>query len=174
MAFRYSNTIWVFFRSITNYTIFDNTADTGGGLTIFGRADVHNSIFWGNTEMEIFVEFELNFLPLPLFEEFSPELVSFSHCDIQGSGGSGGWNIEFASDQRGNIDKDPLFINPNDADGPDDLFGTVDDGYRLDFGSPCIDAARSAVPGYRISDLKPQMSELGPQTSDLGPQPPDL
>ena len=36
------------------------------------------------------------------------------------------------------IDADPLFLNPSDPGGPDDLFGTPDDGLRLQAGSPAI------------------------------------
>ena len=38
----------------------------------------------------------------------------------------------------GNVDADPLFVDP---DGADDTLGTVDDDLRLGPGSPCIDCA---------------------------------
>lgn len=33
---------------------------------------------------------------------------------------------------------DPLFVNPGDPEGPDGVFGTVDDGYMLQAASPAI------------------------------------
>ena len=53
--------------------------------------------------------------------------ISISYSDIQG-----GW------DGEGNIDADPLFVDP---DGPDDDPATWEDNdYHLAAGSPCIDA----------------------------------
>lgn len=52
---------------------------------------------------------------------------------------------------NGNIDADPLFIDP---DGEDDIFGTEDDNLRIGAGSPCIDAAdNTALPGDITTDL---------------------
>ncbi|MHC4741586.1 MAG: right-handed parallel beta-helix repeat-containing protein [Planctomycetota bacterium] len=54
-----------------------------------------------------------------------------NHCNVKGG---------FAG--TGNIDADPLFA---DADGPDDLFGTLDDNLRLKAGSPCINAGDNSA-----------------------------
>ncbi len=45
--------------------------------------------------------------------------------------------IQGGHDGSGNIDGDPLFV---DADGADNVVGTLDDDLRLSGGSPCIDA----------------------------------
>jgi hypothetical protein len=42
---------------------------------------------------------------------------------------------------EGNIDDDPCFVDANDPNGPDDIFGTQDDGLQLTADSNCIDAA---------------------------------
>ena len=54
-------------------------------------------------------------------------------------------DIEGGWPGNGNIDADPLFVDP---DGPDDDPNTWEDNdYRLSAGSPCIDAAdNTAVP----------------------------
>ena len=47
--------------------------------------------------------------------------------------------------------KDPMFV---DANGPDDVFGTPDDDFRLAPGSPCIDAgSNEADPNLADTDL---------------------
>ncbi len=56
----------------------------------------------------------------------------------------GGWPGE------GNIDADPLFVDP---DGADDVTGTLDDDFRLNEGSPCIDAGDNAAPELPARDL---------------------
>lgn len=53
-------------------------------------------------------------------------LLTVAYSDVRG-----GWP------GIGNLDADPLFVNPN---GPDGLAGTADDNLRLGRGSPCIDA----------------------------------
>jgi hypothetical protein len=68
---------------------------------------------------------------------------------------------------EGNIDTDPLFVDP---DGADDIFGTEDDNLRLQPGSPCIDAAdNTAVPYDVTTDLdgNPRFVD-DPDTEDTG------
>jgi hypothetical protein len=50
----------------------------------------------------------------------------------------------------GNIDVDPLFVDPNGADG---IIGTEDDNLRLSAGSPCIDAGDNSVVDANSTDL---------------------
>jgi hypothetical protein len=57
---------------------------------------------------------------------------------------SGGW------EGVGNIDADPQFV---DADGPDDLPGTLDDDLHLQSGSPCINAGTNDAPDLPETDL---------------------
>ena len=58
-----------------------------------------------------------------------------SYSDIQGSKPSGVWHAEFGKDGGHNIDDGPLFA---DADGTDNIAGTIDDDLSLQQGSPCI------------------------------------
>ncbi len=58
----------------------------------------------------------------------------------------GGWS------GTGNIDADPLFVDPDGLD--DDIYTWQDNDYRLSPGSPCIDAAdNTAVPKGIDTDL---------------------
>ncbi len=89
---------------IINCTISGNIAGrNGGGIYCYKSTPLlSNCIFWGNSPAEIYAV------------EGNP-IVSFS--DVQG-----GWPGE------GNIDSDPLFVDPESGD------------YSLQTGSPCIDA----------------------------------
>ncbi|MCA9293199.1 MAG: hypothetical protein KDA20_05240 [Phycisphaerales bacterium] len=59
-------------------------------------------------------------------------------------------NVQGAHAGAGNIDADPLFV---DADGPDNILGTIDDDLRLVSGSPSIDAGGNlAVPSELTTD----------------------
>ena len=98
---------------ITNNTIIANSAGTlddpgfGGGIYCrYGAYPIiKNTILWGNSPEEIY-----------LGKDGS---INVTYSDIQG-----GWAGE------GNIDDDPLFVNPDPANGD----------YHLRYNSPCIGA----------------------------------
>jgi hypothetical protein len=92
---------------------------------------VTNCILWGDTPNEIF-----NYVD-------ATSTISFS--DVQGGLPPG------TIDGGGNIDADPLFVDP---DGVDDVPGTEDDDLRLSAGSPGVDAGdNTAVPIGITTDL---------------------
>jgi len=104
--------------TLTNCTITGNTASHGGGVAC--REDSNptltNCILWDDSPQEIYV--------------YSGSPI-VTYCDVQG-----GWEGE------GNIDADPLFIDP------------PNDDFHLQPGSPCIDAAdNTAVPEGITTDL---------------------
>jgi parallel beta-helix repeat protein/predicted outer membrane repeat protein len=105
------------YMAIEGNTITANTADDGGGIYGVGYSYpwVHNSIVYGDTAVTG-NEIKLDFT--------STAQVSFS--DIEG-----GWS------GQGNIDGDPLFLDPPGGD------------YGLSTNSPCVDAGdpTSGVPG---------------------------
>mgnify|MGYP000917707777 CR=1 FL=1 len=108
--------------TLTNCTISGNTTSyEGGGLCCdyYSSPTLTNCILWADLPQEIYV---------------SGSTLVITYCDVQG-----GW------EGLGNIDADPLFVDP---DGPDDDPATWEDNdYRLGPGSPCIDAGdNSAVP----------------------------
>ncbi len=110
--------------------------DSGGGLFAAGGSQtITNSILWANTDLGGMDETaQIDGIAI------SP-VVNYS--DVQG-GWSGLGGI-------GNISTDPLFV---DADGADDIPGTEDDDFRLQPGSPCIDAGdNTAVPVEITTDL---------------------
>ena len=74
----------------------------------------------------------------------------------------GGWPGE------GNIDADPLFVDP---DGPDNISGTEDDDVRLSPGSPCIDAADDTAAPPDGADLDDDGDTAERTPLDLGGEP---
>ena len=105
--------------TVTNCTFSGNSANTGGGM--FNSASsstvtVTNCILWGDSPDEIVVSGD------------DPN-VTFS-------------NVEGGFPGTGNIDADPLFVDPDNGD------------LRLQAGSPCIDAGdNTAVPRGVLRDL---------------------
>jgi hypothetical protein len=91
---------------LTNVTIANNTANNGGSGMYLNSADPNltNSIIWNNS-------------PESIFLHSGNEQPLITHSDIDG-----GWEGE------GNIDDNPLFVDPDNGD------------YTLMGTSPCIDA----------------------------------
>ncbi len=116
--------------SLINTTFTDNMSVYGGGMVSeSGSAPiVTNTIIWGN-----------------IASTSGPDIYGagtpiIAHSLIQGSGGSSAWNNSFGTDNGGNLDADPLFLNAANPTGLDGLFATVDDGLQLAISSPAINA----------------------------------
>ncbi len=107
--------------NLKNVTIANNIAnDNGGGIycVYSSNPSLENSILWNDSNQEIY------------FEEYStPNTITIAYSDIQGgeegivtnNNGTVYW-------ENGNIDSDPLFVDPINGD------------YHLTVNSPCIDA----------------------------------
>jgi len=92
--------------TVTNCTFSRNSAQIGGAMNFESGSEsllLTNSVLWGDTPQEISI---------------GDASATVTYSDIQG-----GWAGE------GNIDADPLFVDPDSGD------------YRLQPCSPCIDAA---------------------------------
>ncbi len=106
---------------VVNCSFSSNQAAVGGGIynLLQGAGDdpmkVTNAVLWGDSPDEIAGP--------------HPPLVSYS-------------NVQGGFPGTGNIDADPLFVNPGNND------------FRLSAGSPCIDAGdNTAVPQFVLRDL---------------------
>jgi len=115
---------------ITNCTFTGNsatdTANGGGGGIVdrFSNAVITNCILWGDTDRQFNAEIWIE----------KSGLTTVNHCDVQGV-------LLNNITQNGGFSTDPLFIDPDNGD------------YRLQPGSPCIDAADdTALPAAFTTD----------------------
>jgi parallel beta-helix repeat protein/predicted outer membrane repeat protein len=110
-------------NQILNNTIVGNeaTSFSGGGIYVgsSGTITIKNNIFWGNK-----VGSNSNDIG------GTPNTVS--HCLTQ-AGSPFSTGVGIINNQ------DPLFVDINDIDGPDNIHRTADDGLNLQYLSPCVD-----------------------------------
>jgi hypothetical protein len=116
---------------ITNCTFADNSATTGNAIVCNSYSQgnpstvqVHNSILWDGGD-EIWNN--------------DNSIITITYSDVQGS-----------YPGLGNIDDNPLFVDPNGLDG---IIGTEDDNLRLSLWSPCIDVGDNSVVDANCPDL---------------------
>lgn len=114
-----------------------------------------------------------------LFNNLSPDgseiynadgSTTFSYSLILFSGGSGaGWDPLTGIDGGNNIDVSPGFVNAADPNGADNIFGTNDDGLRLNPGSPAVSTGNSSASGLSgvTIDFRGGPRFLGPAV-DMG------
>jgi hypothetical protein len=111
---------------------------------------VTNCILWGDMAMQAGDEIGNTYSAVPVF----------SHCDIQGSGGSGaGWRTFLGTDAGGNIDAHPIFVDEVVVD------------HRLGASSPCIDTGDDAALPADAADLDGDGDTAEPLPLDLDGNP---
>ena len=115
----------------SNCTFVNNSSGFGGGLHVRqgAIANVMNSIFWGNTDVQI---------NLVSRDSISPTLTINNSTIQDGIDSIGVDSLSVLHWGQGNIDSDPLFVNPAGAD------------YHLQQNSPCIG---SGIDSLEISGL---------------------
>jgi len=145
---------------ITNVTFSGNSASNQGGailnrVTSGGTSTptIENTILHGNSATNSGDE---------IFNDgVTPTL---RHTLIEGGCPSGA----DCGDGSTILNADPLFLDPNDSDGDDDVFATADDGLRVQAGSPALDAGdNAAVPSGVTTDIT-GADRIQESTVDLG------
>jgi len=154
--------------SIINCTIASNTTvHIGGGMLIgvLSTATISGCTITGNTALGLGAIAFGGSSPPPitnciLWDNTFPQVIAafITYTDFEG--GRPG---------EGNIDADPLFVDP---DGPDNDPTTCEDNdYRLMPGSPCIDAGDNASIPADIADLDGDGDTTEPTPIDLDGNP---
>lgn len=138
--------------TVLSCSFSNNVATTvvGGAVHVgHGVFICHNSIMWANQPQQMFVS-----------AGSPPTSAEVAYCDLQG--GQAAVQVNPPSTLNfglGNIAVDPRFV---DADGADNVMGTLDDDLHLMYSSPCIDRG---VPGYVLApgetDIDGQMRVRG-------------
>jgi predicted outer membrane repeat protein len=151
--------------TISNCTIVDNTATVAAGAVYFAPAAPYvgnhtwrNDIFRNNTSPTGF--------PIDL----RSAVLDVAYCDLQGGQGSIALYSGTLNWGAGNLDLDPLFVDP---DGPDNNPSTtLDNDYRLSLASPCVDSASnpSVAPDAFDLDGDGNLSEPVPFDFDGHPR----
>ncbi len=125
--------------SLINCSFSDNMAAHGNAISSSpyyqGELDAINCIFWDDGD-EFWTQDNSSFT------------IAYS-------------NIEGGYEGDGNIDADPIYIDP---DGPDNITGTADDNLHIPSNSPCVDAG-SPDSQYHDSHRPPAH---GTQRNDQG------
>ena len=130
--------------TLTSNTIADNTADSsGGGISLrldndTASADIYNNIIWSNSAAaegaDLYIENDAN-------NNFLPSTVNLFNNDFDHSASGAYIKLPFAIDPTNLNNVDPLFVNPAGGD------------YRLQAGSPAIDAGDNRAPALPLTDL---------------------
>ena len=132
---------WLGTNTLTNNTIYGNYAEFGGGgiWTHSGTNSLKNNIFWSNqktgSNTDTGADYENDPTAPPLSTNtFTNNMLQLANntTNYPTTGGTTYTNNIYATD--------PLFVNPADPDGPDNLHPTTDDGLSVTLCSPAINA----------------------------------
>jgi len=134
---------------VINCTFSGNSAGTNGGgmYNEDSSPRVTNCILWGDSPVEIYNS------------TFSSASVTYS-------------DIQRGYPGTGNINTDPLFVDP---DGPDNIPGNQDDDFHLKANSPCIDSGDNSAPDLPATDFEGDARKIDvPTVADTGNGTPPL
>lgn len=145
------NCVW----TVVNCSFAGNSAPSGGTVAHAGSWMVMNSIFDSTNASATAYIFE-RMSKFQNTTESAPSPLSLRAVNII-QGGLGEIHMEnSATPDLGSgfvLDTNPLFVNSSDPDGPDNEWGTADDGYRLMASSPAINQGNIAFLPQDIYDL---------------------
>src|SRR5690606_22522473 len=129
---------------LINCLFSNNSAQNGGGALYNHQSSVfiYNNTFYGNTALGtnqgglLFNTASSNteIINTLMWNNGPNSILNDDECSILYS------NIEGGYAGEGNINQEPAFVNTADPDGPDDSWGTADDGLILQQSSPGINA----------------------------------
>lgn len=135
--------------AFTNCSFVDNTSSFAGtAYSGFSKSIFRNCIFWNNTPTITSIAGRNEIYSQETTVANQP---TFTNCIIRDATGAplAVTNTTVTSSLNGN----PLFVTQADGDGADNIWGTGDDGLRLQCASPAIGAGTGATPTDDILNL---------------------
>ena len=130
----------------------------------------NNMVIYGNSSVNVKIMTNYNncnpILKNCIFWEnicITPNVSMPNFFDVGGSTTASYSNITDGFAGTGNTNTDPLFVNPLDIDGDDNLFFTADDGFALRCSSPAINTGTNT--GAPATDVL-NLATIG--TKDMG------
>ncbi len=126
-----------------NCTLYGNQATTGYGGGIINSSVammyLYNTILWSNTAaLTIWDPIQGLHVTTPDVFNAGTSSMTTRYCDIQTLSWEHG---SISESDTGSFTNNPKFV---DVDGDDNIAGTIDDNFRLQSSSPCIDRADGA------------------------------
>ena len=130
-------------NEVVNTTFYGNTGFSGGGLSTGGSnitVRLLNTVFFGNTATGGAPD-------IHNFNNSATVQVQYSLLQLANAAAyhAGAFNT-IAPGFGMKYGQNPLFTASADLDGPDNIFGTTDDGLTLQNGSPAINAGTTPAP----------------------------
>jgi hypothetical protein len=121
--------LWYANTTVINSSFTGNSGGNAGGIVNLeqGASVMRNVIFWNNGSREILLH--------------NGGTIDIQYSIIKG-------DTVYAG--TGNKNADPFFV---DADGPDGVYGTLDDDLSLAAGSPAVDAGNNSAVPADASDM---------------------
>ncbi|MFN8289052.1 MAG: HYR domain-containing protein [Chitinophagaceae bacterium] len=157
--------------NVTNSVFANNNSTECSGIYIDnGSVFIANSIFLNNT-------IDITYGRALLVEEGVSSIVMTNSIidDLNGTPAAEGnvsitySNIEGGFPGTGNINAEPLYVNKADMDGPDNIWGTADDGLALLRTSPSVNTGNNAgIPPGVINDITAR-PRIANGIVDMGP-----
>ncbi len=128
--------------AIENNTFYNNSASTSGGgvYTEIGTNSISNCIFWGNKIGSVNTVIGADYFNNGGANTFKNSFLQLANTNYT-TNGSGSYDIGTVANATANFFAvDPIFTNPSDIDGVDNIHRTTDDGLSLQNSSPCVNA----------------------------------
>jgi predicted outer membrane repeat protein len=149
--------------SIYNSTFLDNGVATdfkGAAISCGGVVRLMNNIFWYSSPavddfeqdnlIHVIIKGALRNSPenYPTQATIAPNIVEGGKTNITEGFGA---DVFLGPVQVTILTGDPLFVNPTDPNGADNIWGTLDDGLRLQSGSAAFGAAQDPRTAFLLS-----------------------
>ena len=132
--------------TFTNCNFVNNTSSFAGtAYSGFSKSNFRNCIFWNNTPTVNPVTGRNEILSQETNVANQP---TFTNCIVRDA--SGNPLSVLNTIMNNTLNGNPLFVNLADGDGADNVWGTSDDGLRLQCGSPAINTGTGSIPALDI------------------------